>query len=162
MSEGSKETVSMILEELLDEAILLAASWHYGQRDKGGQPYILHCLRVMLHCQTLEQKIVAVLHDILEDTAVPEFHVKGGYPQKIVDAIVALTQNKGETYWNYIRRLSNNPLAVYVKLQDLEDNMNRARIPAGYTGQQPGYKRYDKAFKFLWDIHACNLETGRI
>jgi|SRR5579872_1740032 len=139
----------MILEELLDEAIFMAANWHRGQRDKGGHPYILHCLRVMFKCETTEQKIVAVLHDILEDTDCPDFLVLGGNPTKIGNAIVALTRLKHEPYSDYIERVSHNPLATYVKLRDLEDNLDRSRIPKGYTGQLPGYRRYMQAHEYL-------------
>ena len=114
----------------LEDAILLAVKNHKGQIDKAGQPYILHPLRLILKMDTEEERIVAVLHDIIEDTPVTinELQEKG-FSERIVDAVVCLTKKDGERYNEYIERVATNPLAKKVKLADLEDNINLTRLP---------------------------------
>lgn len=109
----------------LEDAIALAAKAHAGQTDKLGQPYILHSLRVML-AQTVEDaRIVAVLHDVLEDTEVP---LPPEVPAYIVHAVNLLTHQDNEPYETYIRRISGVTLARTVKLADIADNRNPARM----------------------------------
>ncbi len=115
---------------MLEKAIILAANAHMGQLDKGGHPYILHPMRVMLSCKTLEQKIVAILHDTLEDSELTaDDLLKEGFSKTIVDAVVCLTRKIGEDYMDYIQEIAKNPLASAVKLSDLADNMDLKRLP---------------------------------
>lgn len=90
----------------LERAIGLAATMHAGQLDKGGAPYILHSLRVMLAMSTDEERIVAVLHDVMEDCQAfgPERISQGGFSEAVVDALIALTRRPGETYADFIAR----------------------------------------------------------
>ena len=82
----------------LEQAIALAAQQHAGQVDKANVPYILHPLRVMLNVPTIEHKIVAVLHDVLEDTETSTEDLrKLGFPQQVIDAVLALTKKTGES-----------------------------------------------------------------
>ncbi len=108
----------------LEDAILLAAENHKGQSDRAGRPYILHPLRVMFKMQTDEERIVAVLHDVIEDTPVTleELRMRG-YSKRVLDAVDHLSRREDETYDAFIDRIARNPLAVRVKLADLEDNM---------------------------------------
>ena len=113
----------------LEQAISLAAKQHEGQVDKANAPYILHPLRVMLNVPTIEHKIVAVLHDILEDTETTiEDLYQFGFQQHIIDAIVALTKKQGETRLEAAQRARQNPIARVVKLADINDNMDLSRI----------------------------------
>ncbi|WP_304507058.1 GTP pyrophosphokinase [Anaerotignum sp.] len=115
---------------MLEKAIILAAKAHTGQLDKGGNPYILHPIRVMLGCKTLDEKIVAVLHDTLENSGLTaEDLIKEGFSETIVDAVVCLTREIGGDYMEYIQKVSKNPLATAVKLSDLADNMDLKRLP---------------------------------
>lgn len=115
---------------MLEKAIRLAAKGHEGQLDKGGQPYILHPIRVMLQCETIEEKTVAMLHDLLEDTEVTEADLrKMGFPAKIIEAVLLLTREKDADYMEYIARICENRLAARVKLADLTDNMDLNRLP---------------------------------
>jgi (p)ppGpp synthase/HD superfamily hydrolase len=113
----------------LEQAISLAAKQHEGQVDKANAPYILHPLRVMLNVPTIEHKIVAVLHDILEDTETTiEDLYQFGFQEHIIDAIVALTKKQGETRLEAAQRARQNPIARVVKLADINDNMDLSRI----------------------------------
>ena len=111
-------------------ALELAVEKHKNQTDKAGNPYILHPLHVMENVNSKEGKIVAILHDIIEDTDVTEdYLLKIGLSKRIVDAVVALTRSEDMDYQEYIKNLSSNPLAKEVKLADLEHNMDLKRLP---------------------------------
>ena len=123
----------------LEQAIALAAKQHEGQVDKANSPYILHPLRVMLNVPTIEHKIVAVLHDILEDTETTiEDLYQFGFQEHIIDAIVALTKKQGETRLEAAQRARQNPIARVVKLADINDNMDLSRI------QSPTVKDFER------------------
>lgn len=113
----------------LAEALDIAFNAHKGQTDKAGQPYILHPLRLMFSLQDDKSKIVALLHDVIEDTTITIEDLKNkGFPQDIIEAIEALTKRPNETYQDFIERVSNNELAKTVKIADLKDNMNLTRL----------------------------------
>ena len=113
----------------LEKAIALAATQHAGQLDKGGQPYILHPLRLMLQFSNSTLQIIAVLHDILEDTSTTTEDLKElGFSAKIIPAIQALTKQTGESRLEAAKRTALNPLATQVKYVDVLDNMNLTRI----------------------------------
>jgi len=113
----------------LEDAISLAAEAHRGRKDKAGAAYILHPLRVMLRMRTKDERIVAVLHDVIEDTRYTlEDLRKAGYSQKILRSLNYLTRLEGEEYEEFIRRVKHNPLARKVKIADIEDNLNLGRI----------------------------------
>lgn len=115
---------------MLEKAISMAANAHAGQLDKGGQPYILHPIRVMLQCETIEEKTVAMLHDLLEDTDTTEADLRAaGFSDAVIEAVLLLTKEKGADYMAYIARICENRLAARVKLADLTDNMDLNRLP---------------------------------
>lgn len=113
----------------IEQAIAFAATKHMGQVDKANAPYILHPLRVMMNVSTIQQKIVAVLHDVLEDTntTVNELY-ELGCDNDIVEAILALTKLKGESRTEAAKRTLQNPIARVVKIADITDNMDLSRI----------------------------------
>jgi len=113
----------------LADAIQLAAFAHSGQKDKAGEEYILHPLRVMLQMETEEERIVAVLHDVIEDTVFDAAKLREySIPEKCVVAIEALTKKEGEALNSYYARIRGNGLALQVKLRDIADNMDWERI----------------------------------
>jgi len=129
----------------LEQAISIASLAHAGQLDKGGEPYILHPLRVMMKLKDEKQRIVAVLHDAIEDTRVTDIDlVVKGLDIDLLNVILTLTRNKNESYDKYIDRISHNEFAIQVKLADLEDNMDMSRIK-NPTGKD--YERVDKYYE---------------
>lgn len=113
----------------LEKAIALAATQHAGQLDKGGQAYILHPLCLMLQFSNPTLQIIAVLHDILEDTSTTAEDLEAlGFSAEIIQAIQALTKQTGESRLEAAKRTALNPLATQVKYVDVLDNMNLTRI----------------------------------
>ena len=129
----------------MEDAIALAARAHRGQVDKSGEPYILHSLRVMLKQQSEAARIVAVLHDVVEDTAVTISDLRSaGYDDEVCDAVDSVTRRPDETYEAMISRVAANPIARRVKLADLEDNMDpRRRLEGAREAQRQA--RYREA-----------------
>ncbi|MGW9333613.1 HD domain-containing protein [Bosea sp. NPDC055594] len=116
----------------LERAIEIAAAAHAGQTDKAGAPYISHPLRVALgfiRAGDEERAIIAVLHDVIEDSDLTAGDLRReGFSQAIVDAVEALTRPDGEPYCDFILRAAANELARPVKVADLKDNLNRTRL----------------------------------
>src|SRR4051812_48945933 len=107
----------------LEDAIALALEAHRGTRDRSEQPYILHPLRVMFSCETETERIVAVLHDVVEDTKYSFDDLrKLGYGEDVLAALDCVTRRADETYEQFVERAAN-PVARKVKLADLKDNM---------------------------------------
>jgi len=134
----------------LEDAISLAAEAHRDQKDKANAPYILHPLRVMLRMETETDRIIAVLHDVVEDTSVTLRDLQvAGYSTEIVVAIEYLTRAKGEEYEQFIERMKGNTLAVKIKIADLEDNLNFERIKEPNEDDLRRYEKYRRALAVL-------------
>ncbi len=134
----------------LEDAISLAVEAHRGHKDRADAPYILHPLRVMLRMETETEKIVAVLHDVVEDSDLTDRDLqKAGYSAEIVEAVKYLTRSKEEEYERYIERVKGNTLAVKVKVADLEDNLNYERIKKPNENDLKRYERYRRALATL-------------
>jgi len=122
----------MDLTKALDRAIVLATKYHFGQLDKSGLPYILHPIAVMSRVGTMEEKIVAILHDIVEDTQMTLDELRAdpvGFTDEIIDAVDAISRRgKEESTDQYYKRLLTNKLAIIVKIADLEHNMSMPRL----------------------------------
>lgn len=113
----------------LEHAISLAAQAHAGQVDKAGQPYILHPLRVMLRVNTEEERIAAVLHDVVEDTSITlEQLANEGFSQTVLAAVKALTKLPGESRMEAALRAAANQVSRTVKLADNAENMDLSRM----------------------------------
>jgi (p)ppGpp synthase/HD superfamily hydrolase len=113
----------------LEQAIEIAVSAHKGQKDKADKPYILHPLRLMFKMDSENEMIVAVLHDIVEDTEWTfEKLISEGFNEEVINAVRLLTHDKKVPYKKYIEAIKTNKTALKVKLADLEDNMDIKRI----------------------------------
>lgn len=139
------------MQELLEKSIMFATEKHIGQVDKSGQPYILHPLRVMENCPNMETKIVAVMHDVLEDTETTKEDLLKFLPKHLVNAIVSITKVENEAYDDYLKRVGNNYYATQVKLMDLKDNMNLDRLEKIERKDMKRYLKYRKAVEYLKD-----------
>jgi (p)ppGpp synthase/HD superfamily hydrolase len=134
----------------LEDAILLAAQAHRGQRDRNGQPYVLHVLRVMLRVETDEQRTAAVLHDLVEDTPHSLEELRAlGFDEQVVHAVDCLTHRDDEPYEAYVQRAASDPIARVVKLADLEDNMDLRRLDEITERDLARFQRYLAAWHWL-------------
>ena len=114
--------------KILEKAISVATFYHADQTDKIGEPYILHPLRVMLFLEFENERVVAMLHDILEDTKYHESELKKEFPPEISNAVIAITKKDGEKYEEYLKRVCENELAKIVKIADIRDNLSPLRL----------------------------------
>ena len=113
---------------MLHETIKRVTDLHREQVDQAGQPYVLHVLRVMLAVTTEQERLVALLHDVVEDGHASLDHLRAwGYAPEVVAAVDAISRRSeaGETYGAFIERVKLNPIAVQVKFADLRDNLGR-------------------------------------
>jgi (p)ppGpp synthase/HD superfamily hydrolase len=139
------------MEKLLAKAIEIALKAHAGQTDKAGMPYIGHVMRVMQAGRTIDEKIVGVLHDIVEDTTWTfDALLAEGFPAHIVDALRCVTKlHDDEPYDEFILRVKSNPLAVAVKISDLTDNMDIRRLADITDKDAIRLRKYLKAYREL-------------
>lgn len=137
----------------LEHAIMLAVQIHHTQKDRGGQPYILHPLRVMLRFESELERIVGVLHDVVEDSDLTLEDMRDmGYSDEIVAALDGVTRRDGESYEEFFERSRLNPISRRVKLADLEDNMDFRRLKGELTGKDiQRLIRYRRAWDRLHD-----------
>jgi (p)ppGpp synthase/HD superfamily hydrolase len=137
----------------LEKAIELAARAHAGQRDKSGQCYLLHPLRVMLRQQSEEAMMVAVLHDVVEDTDLTLDDLReAGFSEWVLEAVRLVTHDKKESYADFVARCAAHPLARAVKLADVEDNSRLDRNllrPGSLKRDLKRIARYKLSYKFL-------------
>jgi (p)ppGpp synthase/HD superfamily hydrolase len=134
----------------LDNALHIAVAAHKGQKDKADNPYILHPLRLMMRMQTETEMIVAVLHDVVEDSDWTLDMLRDeGFSQEILAAVDCVTRREGESYQAFNERLAPNPLARKVKIADLEDNMDIRRLPTVTTEEQARMNRYLETWRYL-------------
>ncbi len=140
----------------IEKALQIAARAHEGQRDKDGQPYILHPLRVMNAVEGEPAKVVAVLHDVIEDTSVTAEDLRReGFDEAVLAAVESLTHRKGEPYADYVVRCKGDEIARQVKLADLEDNARPSRAllrPDRIEPDMARQRKYLLAYKFLTDM----------
>ena len=135
---------------MLEKAIEIAVEAHRGQIDKAGKIYILHPIRVMLRGKNETEQIIGILHDVVEDTPVTLEALRlEGFSEEVLSALSCITKEKGEDYGHFIDRVLTNPLATQIKLYDLEDNMNRDRIPFPTEHDEKRFAKYEKYYKIV-------------
>ena len=116
----------------IEQAIFLATMAHEGQKDRADQPYILHLLRVMLSVDTEEERIVALLHDIVEDTEITlttfEKLADYGFSLEVIEAVKHLTKQPGEEYIDYIQRVEQPSRLRILWSESLLSPIDRIRV----------------------------------
>ena len=136
----------------LERAIAIAAEAHAGQKDRAGAPYILHPIRLMIQMDSEDAMMAAVLHDVVENsTWTLDDLRKEGFSNEVLNAVDSLTHRdkEGEDYWDYIQRAKSDPIAIKVKLADLEDNLNPDRLNEITEKDEKRFDRYRKAQEML-------------
>ena len=146
---------------MLEKAIAIAVEAHRGQVDKAGKIYILHPMRVMLRGKNETEMIVGILHDTVEDTPVTLDMLRlEGFSDDILAAIACITKHKDEEYGHFIERVCTNPLATQVKLYDIEDNLNRDRIPFPTSRDNARFLKYEKYHKVILEQISVYQKQG--
>lgn len=118
----------MIYTALTNKALRLAYTAHHGQTDKSGQPYIFHPYHLAEQMTDEVSACVALLHDVAEDTNLTLEDLEREFPQEVTDALRLLNHEKGTDYFDYVRAIKQNPVAVKVKLADLAHNSDETRF----------------------------------
>ena len=141
----------MIYTEMTIKAMKIAYAAHHGQVDKGGIPYIFHPMHLAEEMSDDVSCCIAILHDVVEDTAVTMEDLEREFPPTVIEPLKLLTHQDGVNYYDYIRAIKEDPYAREVKLADLRHNMNVSRL----RGVQPTpdtehlQERYMKAYDIL-------------
>jgi (p)ppGpp synthase/HD superfamily hydrolase len=140
---------------MLGKAIAIAAEAFETKKDKGGYPYILHCLYVMNGVKALgeEAQIAAVLHDLIEDTKWTATDLLDeGFNTHTVDIIVMLTHKPNEPYDDYVKRVSMNRIARKIKMVDLQHNSNITRMKGLRDKDFKRLEKYHRAYAYLNEV----------
>lgn len=137
-------------QSMVDLALSIARQAHEGQLDKAGVDYIKHPIYVASQVETEEEKAVALLHDVLEDSSVTaEELLIAGLPETVVTTVQVLTKQTGQDYQTYLQAVKSNPLACRVKLADLKHNSDLSRLTSITEKDRERLKKYKKAIDFL-------------
>lgn len=130
-------------------ALNIARKAHRGQKDKAGKPYILHPVRVALGVKGQKAKVIALLHDVLEDSDKYRIEDLSFLDEKQREALLLLTHDKEVPYFEYVEKIKSNPLAKEVKLSDLKQNSNLKRLRTVTEKDRTRAEKYKKAISIL-------------
>lgn len=134
----------------LEKAIQIASEAHHNQYDKVGRPYITHAFRVMEKGKNETEKICGMLHDVVEDSEwTLEQLASEGFSAEVIDILERLTHLPGEPYEEYLRRILTHPVAIRVKINDLEDNMDIRRLTYITENDTRRLNKYLSAYRLL-------------
>ena len=140
----------MIYTELTKKAMKLAFAAHKDQLDKSGIPYVFHPIHLAEQMESEETAIVALLHDVVEDTEYTLQDIAAmGFPQEVLDALALMTHDKAVLYMDYVAQLKENPIARTVKLADLRHNSDLTRLDAVDEKAHARIEKYRKAMTEL-------------
>ena len=135
---------------MLELALSIATEAHRGQFDKAGIDYIEHPIFVASQVDSEEEKAVALLHDVIEDSSVTaEELLNAGLPETVVTAVQILSKKKGQDYQTYLKTVKSNPLARAVKLADLKHNSDLLRLETITDKDLERLEKYKKAIDYL-------------
>ena len=141
--------------EMLSLALMKATEWHFGQFDKGGNPYILHPLKVMYYLKTEDEELqcIALLHDVVEDCGVTYQQLRDlGFSERVIDGIKGMTKLPGETYDEAMARIMSNIDSVKVKLCDLRHNSDIRRLKGVTEKDIKRIEKYQKMYSVLKEL----------
>ena len=140
----------MIYTPITKKALRLCFEAHKEQVDKGGMPYVFHPFHLAEQMKSEEATVVALLHDLVEDTNYTvEDLANMGFDKSIVDAVAIMTHEDGVEYMDYVQKIKNNPIAKEVKLADLKHNADLTRLDTVDENARNRREKYLKAIEFL-------------
>lgn len=145
----------MIYTDMTCRAIRLAFEKHAGQTDKAGLPYVTHPLHLAESMTDEDSTCAALLHDLVEDTDTTFEELEElGFNRRVIEALRYLTHDESVDYYDYVRHIAENPLAVQVKLADLRHNADLTRIPHVTEKDLKRVEKYHKCIKYLEGVTA--------
>ncbi len=150
----------MIYTELTKKALQLSFEAHKDQKDKSGMPYVYHPFHLAEQMQDEQTTIVALLHDVIEDTDYSLGDIKAmGFPDEVINALALMTHDKSVPYMDYVAKIKSNPIARAVKLADLRHNSDLSRVNTVDGKAIKRVQKYAEAIKLLTDSEerTCNL-----
>ncbi len=118
---------------MYQKALTFITKRHSGQKRRNGNPYIIHPIRVSQEVHSITEKVVALLHDVIEDTKTTLQEVEEAFGTEVADAVEALSRREKEDYMVYIRRVKLNPIALSVKIADISDNLSDSPSDSAIT-----------------------------
>ena len=139
----------MIYTKNTRKAMNIAYNAHNGQMDKSGVPYIFHPIHLAEQMDTEEECIVALLHDVVEDTDITFENLEKEFPIEVIQCLKLLTHDKSVDYIEYVKKIKDNSIARKVKLADLKHNSDRTRLISTTERDEERYKKYKKAIEIL-------------
>jgi len=134
----------------IGRAIEIAVEAHKGQKDKAGMPYVLHPLRLMFKMESNNEKIAALLHDVVEDSdwALDDLK-KEGFNSDVIEAVSLLTRDEKDSYDEFIQKAVSNPISKNVKIADINDNLDLNRIDKISDKDYIRIKKYHRVLKSI-------------
>lgn len=139
----------MIYTKNTKKAMNIAFNAHLNQVDKSGVPYIFHPIHLAEQMDTEDECIVALLHDVVEDTDITFTDLEKEFSKEVIDAVKLLTRNKDMDYMEYVIKLKDNPIAKKVKLADLKHNSDITRLDTVTEKDRLRVEKYNKALEIL-------------
>lgn len=139
----------MINTKLTRKAMIIAYNAHKNQVDKSGVPYIYHPIHVAEQMDTEEECVVALLHDVVEDTDVTFEQLESEFPSEIIDILKLLTKTKNIDYYEYINKIKENAVARKAKIADIKHNLDRSRLDVITDKDIKREEKYKKALSIL-------------
>ena len=144
----------MIYSDLTKKALKICFDAHKEQTDKSGMPYVFHPFHLAEQMTDEYSTIVALLHDVVEDTPYTVNNLREmGFPAEVTDAIELMTHDKNLPYLEYVEKLKSNPIACKVKLADLRHNSDLSRL------QHPNEKDYERVRKYAEAIRLLEVSS---
>ena len=141
------------MPEIYMHAERIAVEAHKGKKDKSGEDYVFHPIRVAEKCKSINAKVAALLHDTIEDTDVTAEYLRNeGFPEEIISAVLSVTKQEGESYEDFVHRAAENAIGREVKIADLEDNMDILRLKEITDEDVARLRKYLKAWHYLKNL----------
>ena len=139
----------MVNTKLTRKAMKIAYNAHLNQVDKSGVPYIYHPIHLAEQMDTEIECIVALLHDVVEDTDITFEQLEKEFPRKVIEVLKLLTHDKNIDYMEYVKNLKVNPIAKKVKIADIKHNSDETRLEKITEKDVARRDKYKKALEIL-------------
>lgn len=153
----------MIYTQMIKKAMKICFEQHKNQIDKSGIPYVFHPIHIAEQMKDEDSIIVALLHDVIEDTNLTLNDLaRYGFNQEVLNALKCMTHDKSISYFDYIKGIGENSIARKVKIADLQHNSNLARLEKITSDDLKRMEKYKKSLNYLIDIERNNYIKKRI